>query len=90
MPHARNVEALAELLFRVEHMDLGIAPPFELLPKARQELYRRRATFLSNRGVLVPSAVAADVQQALDLPGESGAEDRIRALLDEIGRGEGV
>ncbi len=88
MPHARNVEALAELLFRAEHWEMGIAPPFDLLPQARQQVYRRRATFLSNRGVLVPGAVAADIQQALDLPAEPGTEDRIRAVLESIARGE--
>jgi len=91
-PHARNVEALAELLFRVEHHELGIVPAFERLPQARQELFRRRAQFLSMRGVVVPAAVAADVHRALG-PSGGGADaeadaERLREALERVARGD--
>ncbi len=88
IPHQGNVEALAELLFRVEHVDLGIAPPFELLPGVRQDLYRRRARFLSTRGVVVPGAVAAELRDALGALAEDVTEEQIRAMLESIARGE--
>jgi hypothetical protein len=85
MAHADNVHALAELLFRVEHTDLGIVPPFERLPASRQEVFRRRALFLSNRGVVVANAVASDLHRALGLPDESA--DRLRERIEQVARG---
>jgi hypothetical protein len=87
-PHARNVEALAELLFRVEHHELGVAPAFERLPQARQDLFRRRARFLSTRGVVVPAAVAADVHRALGLEDDEAGAERIRETLERVARGD--
>ena len=86
MPHPQNVEALSELLFRAEHLELGLTPAFELLPESRKELYRRRATFLSNRGVLVPSAVATELERAVEQSGAPG-QDRIETVLERIARG---
>jgi hypothetical protein len=88
MPHEDNLQALAELLFRVEHMDLGMAPPFELLPQSRQDVFRRRARFLSSRGVVVAGAVAADLRRALALPDEPDADERVRARIEGVARGE--
>lgn len=88
MPHPANIQALAELLFRVEHMDLGLAPPFELLPTPRQELYRRRARFLSSRGVMVAGAVAADLRRALAASGDDESDDDLRLRLERVARGE--
>jgi len=90
MPHDRNVQALAELLFRVEHVDMGITPAFDLLGPARKELYRRRAAFLSNRGVAVAAAVAADLVRALELPDEPDADERLRERIEAVARGEHI
>ena len=86
MPHPQNVEAPSELLFRAEHLELGLTPAFELLPASRKELYRRRAGFLSNGSVLVPSAVATDLKRAVERFGAPGQE-RIEAVQESIARG---
>lgn len=55
MPDDSNVDTLAELLYRAEHWELGVVPPFERLTDLRRQEYRRKALFLTNRGVRVPS-----------------------------------
>ena len=86
MPHARNVEALAQLLYRAEHWELGITPPFERLPEHRREDYRRKAEFLSSRGVVVPSAVAGELQTALAEAPDRGSAPQLQETLERIAR----
>ena len=88
MPHPRNVEALAELLYRAEHWDLSVAPPFDRLTRARQDEYRRKAQFLSSRGVVVPSAVAAELEAALAGQAERGPATPVHETLEGIARAE--
>ena len=57
MSDDRNVEALAELLDRAEHWELGVVPPFERLTGPRREEYRRKADFLTKRGVRVGNPI---------------------------------
>ena len=85
MPHARNVETLAELLYRAEHWDLGVAPAFERLPGHRQDAYRRKAQFLSARGVVVPGAIAVDLEGALSEPATRYAA-QLQETLERIAR----
>lgn len=86
MAHARNVEALAALLYRAEHWELGMAPAFERLPQLRREEFRRRAQFLSARGVVVPSAVAAELQAALAAQADRASAAEIQETLERIAR----
>jgi len=53
MPEEPNVDELAELLYRAEHWELGVVPPFERLTELRRQEYRRKAVFLAHRGVRV-------------------------------------
>jgi hypothetical protein len=85
MPHSDNVDALAELLYRAEHHELGVAPPFDRLTTVRREEYRRKATFLSSRGVVVPAAVAAALADALE-DGRTADAEALREKLERIAR----
>ena len=58
MPDEPNVDALAELLYRAEHWELGVVPPFERLTELRRKQYRRKAEFLTHRGVRVTGATS--------------------------------
>ncbi len=56
MAEESNVDALAALLYRAEHWELGVVPPFERLSEPRRQEYRRKAEFLWRRGVRVTGA----------------------------------
>ncbi|HXE58991.1 MAG TPA: hypothetical protein VNK43_13405 [Gemmatimonadales bacterium] len=86
-PHPGNVEALAHLLYRAEHWEIGVVPPFERLPAVRQDEFRRKARFLSARGVLVAAAVAEEVRRLLPRLAEAADTEAIRTLLEDLARG---